>query len=239
MHQSWRHEFQPIKELGRLGVCAYFGETGFGHDLFKSLDHVGWGVVESKVRDGDISARSQRVTQDAHRAVCLVVIRGKMENGNHQNRHGAAKVEQTLDLCMIEHLFRLGDIRLDGSGIGVVSQDSQTVSHGNGINVHVNDAGSGIGLLGDLVDIAHSRNAGTEVKELVNPLLETKVDGPAQKSAVSLRSQPEIGHRRNILFSRQSVNLKIVIATQKIVVYAGRVGPVLRRVFGYPFVRGH
>jgi hypothetical protein len=97
MHQSWLHEFQPIKEPGSLGVCACFGETGFGRDLQISLDHVRWGVVEGEVCDGDIFAPSQRVTKDAHRAVSLVVIRDKMEYSGEHDRRGAAKVEQALD----------------------------------------------------------------------------------------------------------------------------------------------
>lgn len=70
------------------------------------------------------------------------------------------------------------------SGSSVVLQQRLTMAHGDGLGVHVHDAGLRVHALRDLVNVARRRNAGAYVQKLLYAGIRHETGHPPKKSAI-------------------------------------------------------
>src|SRR5688572_6159751 len=129
------------------------------------------------MREHQVTSARHGVTQDLHKPADLLMIRKEVEQGHEEHPDRPFEVDQAPYLRVVENLRGLADIGLDHTNLGVAPQYGLTVRNGNRVDIHIDDPSIRIRPLGNLVNVSDRRDAGPNVKELVNALAQEKLHG--------------------------------------------------------------
>lgn len=134
----------------------------------------------------------------------------EVQDGDEQQGDGAAEVEQPAHLGGGQDLLGPAQVGGDDVGVLVPGEDGAAVRDGHGVVVDVDDARLRRGGLGDLVDVAEGGDAGADVEELGDALVDGVPDGAAHECPVGLHDLGQSRHEFHGAASRLAVDLEIV-----------------------------
>jgi hypothetical protein len=136
--------------------------------------------VGRAVADHHVAARCQRVAQLSDQDCGRVGVGEEVQHGHEQQRDRLGQVHQLQQLRVAQDLPGAAQVRLDRDRVLVTGQDHPAVLNGDRVVVDVDDAGIRGGVLGDLVDVTHGRDARADVEELADARLPGEMaDGTA------------------------------------------------------------
>ena len=144
----------------------------------------------------------------------VLIVADEVQHRDEQQPGGLAWADQPPDGLMVQDLLWLAQVGVDHGGVVVAVQDDFAVRDGDRVDVRVDDARGGVGLLGDLVHVALGRDAGTYVEELPDTVPGQEPDGPAQERPVGPGERPGVGVYRGESPARVLVDQDLMATSQ-------------------------
>ncbi|QUQ68254.1 hypothetical protein JJ691_59990 [Kutzneria sp. CA-103260] len=177
---------------------------------------------------GQIAAGGQGVGVGPHEGRWILVVGDEVQDRAHQDHDRLGEVEQPQRLRVVQDAVGVGDVFPDAGRVGVAGEDVEAVGDGDVLVVDVDHAGVGHEALGDLVHVADRGQAGAEVEELADPVLDAMENRSAEERTVVAGEGACLGQDGEDLLGRVPVDLEVVGAVEEVVVHSGDAGP--RRV---------
>src|SRR6185295_20046605 len=121
------------------------------------------------VAQGQVAARRYRVPELPDDLPRVFFVPQAVQDAHEHDPDRLPEIEQVTDPCVAEDLLRLAQVGAQRDDVGAGHQRGRVGRH-HRVDVRVDNARAGRGPLGDLVGVGHVRQAGPEVKELVDTL---------------------------------------------------------------------
>src|SRR5215475_12713419 len=212
------HELHSMEELLDLRAAAGHHRRGGVAEQVRDLARlrVAFGA---HVRKGQVAAGRQGVPQPSHDAGRILLVGYEVEDGHEQDRDRLLEVDPTFRRCSPQDRVGVTQVALDRQGSVADCQQSPRVHQHDRVVVDVDHPGLRRHPLGDLVDIALSRQTRTNIQELPDTRRTRQEPHYAPQEGPSL-TNPVPCVRRNLehRFRKLAIDLVVVLAAEKVVV---------------------
>jgi len=178
------------------------------------------------VRQHQVAARGDPVTQGCHAARWVVQIAEEVQHRHQQQADRLAEIDQPPGHGMVQHLARIADVPVDHGRVRIGGQNGLAVRDRHRVDVGVDHPGGRVGALRHLVHVALGRDARADIQELADTGRGQEVHGPAEERPVGPGDHPDVGLHGGDGPAQVLVGQEVMGATEPVVVYPGRVGPL-------------
>ena len=135
-----------------------------------------------------ITAGGKGIAQRGHDPPGICGIADERQHRDEQQPGRLADVDQPPGGLVGEDLLRLAQVGVDDRRVLIPGQESLAVRDGDRVNVDIDHPGIRAGLLGDLMHVPLSRDAGANIQELAIPASVRNRTARPRKSRLAGRS---------------------------------------------------
>lgn len=172
-------------------------------------------AITREVGQDEVAARYHPAGESSNDAPRVAIVRYAMQDRNEQGGDRLGEVDQPTHIGIGEDLPGVPDIALDHRSGGVVDgQQCLGVGHHDGVVIDIDNVRVRASLLGDLVHVALTGQAGPEVEKLADALARGKTHGPVEEPPVSSGYVTVLRGHLEQLFHRVTVGGEVVLPAQ-------------------------
>ncbi len=192
--------------------------------LLDGMRHITLALVGA-MGQHEVAAGRERVAQSGHDAAGLLSVGDEMQDGYQQQPGRLAGVDQPPGDFVAEDLLWLTQVSIDDRGVVVAFQEDFAVRHDDRVDIGVDHPGPRVGVLGDLVHVPLSGNAGADIEELADADLAQEPYRPAEERPVGPADERGGGLDRGNRAGYVLVSQEVMGPAQPVVIDSGDVRP--------------